>query len=203
MPNIKLRYFNAKGFGEVIRLTLAQAGVEYEDIRFEREQWNETEKAKAPGGVAPYLEVDGKLLGQSMACARYIAKEHGMMGKDAWEEAKINEVTDTFHDLIMQFAKIYYAKNDEDKVEAKGKIQTLLVVLEGMLKSHNDGQGFFVGDKVSLADIKAFSTLEVVSMLPDQATVMDAFPLLKAHFDRIASLDRIQAWLKKRPVTER
>ena len=31
----------------------------------------------APGGVMPYLEVDGKQLGQSMACARYVAREHG------------------------------------------------------------------------------------------------------------------------------
>ena len=31
----------------------------------------------APGGVMPYLEVDGKKLGQSMACARYVARQHG------------------------------------------------------------------------------------------------------------------------------
>ena len=39
MPAYKLYYFNARGFAELIRLLFAQAGVEYEDIRFEREQW--------------------------------------------------------------------------------------------------------------------------------------------------------------------
>ena len=29
-----------------------------------------------PGGTMPYLEVDGKKVGQSMACARYVAREH-------------------------------------------------------------------------------------------------------------------------------
>ena len=36
---IKLRYFNARGKAEVSRLVLAQAGVEYEDIRFEELEW--------------------------------------------------------------------------------------------------------------------------------------------------------------------
>ena len=39
MPTYKLYYFHARGFGEIIRLLFAQAGVEYEDIRFEKEQW--------------------------------------------------------------------------------------------------------------------------------------------------------------------
>ena len=45
MAKIKLIYLNAKGRAEVIRLVLAQAGVEYEDYRFEREQWPEIKKS--------------------------------------------------------------------------------------------------------------------------------------------------------------
>ena len=39
MSTYKLYYFNSRGSGESIRIILAQAGVKYEDIRFEREQW--------------------------------------------------------------------------------------------------------------------------------------------------------------------
>ena len=44
MAKIKLTYFNAKGRAEIIRLILAQAGVEYEDCRFARDQWPEIKK---------------------------------------------------------------------------------------------------------------------------------------------------------------
>ena len=39
MSTYKLYYFNSRGGGEPIRIIFAQAGVKYEDIRFEREQW--------------------------------------------------------------------------------------------------------------------------------------------------------------------
>ena len=38
-PKIKLVYFNAEGRAELTRLILAQAGVEYEDVRIKREDW--------------------------------------------------------------------------------------------------------------------------------------------------------------------
>ena len=48
MPSYKLYYFNAKGAGEPIRLIFAQAGVKYEDFRFEGEDWGKKYKAGTP-----------------------------------------------------------------------------------------------------------------------------------------------------------
>ena len=39
MSTYKLYYFNSRGRAEPIRIIFAQAGVKYEDVRFEREQW--------------------------------------------------------------------------------------------------------------------------------------------------------------------
>lgn len=39
MPAYKLHYFNLRGRAELARLILNQAGVEFEDIRFERSEW--------------------------------------------------------------------------------------------------------------------------------------------------------------------
>jgi len=44
MSSYKLYYFNARGGGEPIRIIFAQAGVKYEDIRIEREEWAEKYK---------------------------------------------------------------------------------------------------------------------------------------------------------------
>ena len=39
MGKIKLIYFNARGRAELSRLILAQAGVEFEDLRITKEEW--------------------------------------------------------------------------------------------------------------------------------------------------------------------
>ena len=41
MPRYQLIYFNFRGRAEVARLLFAEAGVEYEDTRIEREEWLE------------------------------------------------------------------------------------------------------------------------------------------------------------------
>lgn len=38
-PKYKLTYFNLKGLGEPLRIMFAYAGIIYEDIRIEREDW--------------------------------------------------------------------------------------------------------------------------------------------------------------------
>ena len=39
MPSYKLLYFNIRGAAELPRLVFKQAGVEFEDFRFTREEW--------------------------------------------------------------------------------------------------------------------------------------------------------------------
>lgn len=41
MSSYKLTYFDIRGKAEIIRLILAQVGVEYEDIRIGQDEWRE------------------------------------------------------------------------------------------------------------------------------------------------------------------
>lgn len=52
-----------------------------------------------PMGQMPVLEVDGKRVHQSMAITRYLAKQVGLNGKDAWEDLEIDTAVDTINDL--------------------------------------------------------------------------------------------------------
>ena len=45
-PKIKLTYFNNKGLAEFSRLVLAQAGVEYEDVRITQDEWQTLKPSK-------------------------------------------------------------------------------------------------------------------------------------------------------------
>ena len=48
MSSYKLYYFNVRGSAESSRIVFAQAGVKYEDIRYETEQWDkEFKQSKA------------------------------------------------------------------------------------------------------------------------------------------------------------
>lgn len=53
-----------------------------------------------PFGQCPVLEVDGKMLAQSNAIARYLAKQHGLAGKDEWEQATADMYGDNINDLM-------------------------------------------------------------------------------------------------------
>lgn len=45
-PQYKLTYFNGRGLAEIIRLIFAQAGVDYEDIRIEKDEWPALKESK-------------------------------------------------------------------------------------------------------------------------------------------------------------
>ena len=44
-PAYKLTYFNSKGLAEPSRYILAYAGVEFEDIRIEKQDWEPIKKS--------------------------------------------------------------------------------------------------------------------------------------------------------------
>ena len=50
-------------------------------------------------GQLPMLEVDGKKMNQSTAICRYLGKQFGLGGKDAWEDLEIDATVDTLNDL--------------------------------------------------------------------------------------------------------
>lgn len=72
---------------QITRLIYAAAGEKFDDHRLEYVDWAaSTEKHESPIGQAPYLVVGDVKLTQSMAIARYVAREFGLAGKDNLEQ---------------------------------------------------------------------------------------------------------------------
>lgn len=59
-----------------------------------------------PFGKVPILEVDGKKANQSVAISRYLGRQAGLGGNDAWEDLQIDIIVDTIGDF-RQGALIY------------------------------------------------------------------------------------------------
>ncbi|KAI1712082.1 glutathione S-transferase 1 [Ditylenchus destructor] len=135
-PSYKLHYFDVRGFGEPIRLFLHYHGLKFEDVRYplinqpDQSKW-QAMKPKCPQGKLPVLEVDGEMIGQSLAISRYLAKKHGLAGKDEWEQAKIDELADFTRD---SFEEVHY----------------YVAVVLGFKPGDNLSPGLIISDKAKL-----------------------------------------------------
>lgn len=49
--------------------------------------------------MLPILEIDGKVVSQSNAISRFLAKQYGLTGKDEWEALQCDVLVDTLGDL--------------------------------------------------------------------------------------------------------
>uniref|UniRef100_G3UUM8 glutathione transferase n=1 Tax=Meleagris gallopavo TaxID=9103 RepID=G3UUM8_MELGA len=100
MPNYKLTYFNLRGRAEISRYIFAYSGIKYEDHRLEGADWPKI-KPTIPFGKVPILEVDGVIIHQSLAIARYLARESGLAGQTPVEQALVDAIVDTMDDFMI------------------------------------------------------------------------------------------------------
>jgi len=203
MPNYKLTYFDGRGRAETIRLAFAAAGIKYVDNRIEKTAWPAL-KPTTPWGSLPILEVDGRLIGQSMTVARLIAKEGGLMGKNNFETALVESVVDVVTDLREKAITLAFTPDGPAKEAAlkdflEKTLPSILPNLEKFVAANPDRSGFFVGAKLSLADLHFYSIIEM--LVPKMPNVLQGHPPLKALFDKVAANPKVAEYIKKRPVT--
>jgi len=208
----KLHYFDVRGRAEIIRWILHYSGQDFEDVRIPNLDAWKTEKPKTLFGQVPYLEVEqnGKteIIGQTHAIARYLARQYGLVGKDALEEAHVDGIVDYVNDAKKPFYDwIKAIKTSDPKAEtlrtdylATGVVP-FLQKLEALLEKSQNGQpGFFVGKQLTWADLTAVTFLdELVRLDP---TVLTPYPALQSLTKRIHEQKGIKEWLAKRADTK-
>jgi len=198
----KLTYFNIRGLAETARLLFAAAGVKYEDVRL-TSITDLKASGKLPYGQVPILETHGQVISQSSAINRYIAREHGLYGANSLEAARIDMIYEGINDIR---AKYYAARNaPEDKKDEEAKkfeanvLGPQLAFLEKILIHNDGGDGWFVGKKISLADIY-FQNFGF-SLKPLFPSLFENTPKLAALYERASNYPGIAEWIKKRPET--
>ena len=203
MSSYKLYYFNSRGSAEVARLVLAQAEVEYEDVRISSEEWAEF-KPKTPYSVLPVLEVDGQLMSGSLAIARYLARQYGLAGDSDKTRLILEGAEDAITDFSKKMAAMYFEKDEAKKAELKKElIETVTPKcfggLEKVAASNNCAEGWFYGPTVSYVDFQIMHTVEYIQF--QGPNFLDTYPALKKLVENVKKLPNIAKWLKERPQT--
>merc|ERR1719320_1771211 len=96
----------------------------------------------------PLLAWDGEVIAQSMACARFLAREFNLAGHTSMEMAQVDEIIDVIQDLFNAWYSLYHAKDTAGQQKfLETNIPTGMGQLEKKLESR--GGQFMVGNAFS------------------------------------------------------
>ena len=210
MSKPTLIYFAARGRAELIRLVLAEAGVDYQEHVVGRGtppvDGRPTDLAalKATGtlpfdAVPVWEEPGGLRLAQSGAIANHIARVHGLRGKDASEEAQCDQLLGAVDDVRLELRKLVTVAAGQRPAQrtelASATLPRWLGYLDRLLERNGGGAGFFVGASITVADLAIWHLLEVIR---DNGLGggLERYPALVSFAERIRSRPRVAAYLQ-------
>jgi glutathione S-transferase len=215
MPKPTLIYFPSRGRAEVIRLVLAEAGIDYEEHPVGKAtppvNGRPTDFAalKASGAlpfeaVPVWEEPGGFRLAQSLAIVNHLGRTHGLGGRTAVEAAQCDQWLGAVEDVRGELRKLASVPQDQRAaLRAELRSSTLprwFAHLDRVLRANRDGAGFTVGEGPTVADLALYYLLEIVRD-NGMGDAVDRYPALAAFARRIADRPRIAAYLAspKRP----
>ena len=203
-PAITLRYFGRRGDAEPIRLTLAALRLPWEEVRYERcrdacppgiVDWEQAKAAGIMSGTLPFGQEVPALrydpsgdesaveLVQTLAILRFLSVPRGLYGSSRAEEAAIDMVLGGVADMRGHYTSLVYdqrvASDPSVLPDYLDNLRTWLGYLEAQLSRAADGGRFFVGGRLSVADLVVFDILDLNLRL--QPHCLAPFSLL-AHF---------------------
>ena len=210
MSKPTLIYFAARGRAELIRLVLAETGVDYREHPVGKGtppvdgRPTDFQALKATGAlpfdaVPVWEEPSGLRLAQSGAIANHLARAHGLRGKNAIEEARCDELLGAVDDVRLELRKLAtVAAEQRPALRAELISSTLprwLGYLDRLLAKNGGGAGYAAGDSVTVADLALWYLLE---MIRDNGlgAALERYPVLVAFAERIGKRPRIAAYLK-------
>jgi len=187
---ITLEYFAIRALGELPRLLLEVLEVPYDSVYHFGGGYY---KPYAPFGQMPLYREGSMLLSQSGAICRHIANKFGIAGDCPASKAKVDMYFELAKDIKSKKSAIYDMQGHPDAA----KLHQFLVPAEAAC----DGK-FFVGKKLTLADVAMFEALHtMVELAPDS---LDKYPSLEAFVATFAARPQVAAYLaseRRLPLT--
>ena len=199
MPSYKLSYFDATGKAELTRLCFAYGELKFEDFRFTREEFPAL-KETYPTKQAPVLEVDGVMYSQSIAIARYVAKQVGLYPKDDLLALKADMVVDTLTDVVNAAMKVLFGSQDgtpERETMMKNLLDVQMPKYYGSLNALVSGK-FFCGDSPTYADIFLTDLTTTLFQKAVPQVTLESYKNLANVVENVRKLPSIEAYYEKK-----
>ena len=194
---------------EVLRVSLFIKDIPFEDTRVSREEFVHLIKTGflpngkiAPFHQLPVIEVDGKIIGQTGAIARYCGKVSNLYSDDIFLAAKIDQIIDAATDITNLVSPTIREKDQIKKMEDRKVLVNKLLprwfrYLEHLLSE--DNSTWFV-EKMTIADIAIWRLLGwltsgIIDGIP--TSIVDDFPKLKNIHHQVHTHPKVQEWMLK------
>ena len=210
---IKLYYFKIPFWrAEVTRLALFIGDVPFKDYRVEGKEIDNLKETGllpnnqiAPFKQLPVLDVDGKIIAQTGAIARFCGKLSGLYPKDNdFKAAQIDQIIEAAQDINYLVTLSSRDKEKERlalarKILATKHLPKWFQFLENLLKKNNESY-FFVGNKISIADLAIWRLLGWLSsgLLDGVPTnILEPYKKLNKLREEVYKHPKVNEWMLK------
>ena len=202
MTRPRLHYFDAPvSRGEECRLALHIAGIDFEDVRIQRQDWAQI-KPTMPFGSVPVLEIPGKpSLAQSNAILVFVGREHGLHPTEPFEAAQHEALMAHVEDLRTTVSPTIRIEDESEKKKAREALVEGYLPLWAERAEKQIGTGpFFAGTQLNVVDIKLHMAVRwfnggKVDYIPP--TIFANAPKLNRLHDAVRDDSRVKAWYAK------
>merc|ERR1711942_342934 len=138
MPNYTLHYFNGRGRAEILRMLFNAAGQKFNDRRIDFNEWDKC-RNDMPCMRVPVLEMDGGMrMPETMAIARYLAREYNFYPKSNMDMMRCDYIADCFYEIMHDYMRYFHCKNGRFMVGNNGEMMNTMDSKNGdMMNSIN------------------------------------------------------------------
>lgn len=176
-----------------IKLLLADAGVDFQEIKYNYDSWlpvkeNLLKIGASPAGTLPLLQIGDKYYSQTAAIIVYLTK---VLDYSPNLTADENYRLWAAMDLARDGAMAKYRKDKEAWLKNIGALEKFLTAYHSSIS----GEGAFVlKDKVSAVDLSIFCLLSDAKM--EKEIDLEQYPKLAALYEAVKNRERISKWLQ-------
>ena len=176
-----------------VRLLLAHLGISYE-----RRELSVVDRSNRPdvlGDLNPAQRVptlvldDGRALGESGAILWYFAEGTAFVPEDRYGRAQMLQwmfFEQYDHEPALAVVRFWVAYSGRPEAFADRLEERMAAGYRALdaMERHLDGRQFFVGERLSLADIALYAYTHVA---PEGGFELDSYPAIGAWLDRVAA----------------